>query len=193
MPWGPGKITVNALFELGGILYEWLEHLKTPILYEDVICKIIIYGSRPEECVQKLDQRLINLVCQRSKVVDCGYLSGVVLFPKAASSFRMTFGRRFIVEKRKLQNKEGELSSNVCFNLNFEVDPSSSSSKGPWTVGSCSLEGPWMVGSCSLDGPWMVGSCSLDGPWMVGSGTVSSCSLEGSGTKEKRQVNELEK
>ena len=43
------------LFVLSGLLFDWLEHLRVPILSRDDLSYIVILGSQPEACLKKLD------------------------------------------------------------------------------------------------------------------------------------------
>ncbi|GLH11664.1 Protein of unknown function [Gryllus bimaculatus] len=52
--WGRLKIERN-LYVLTNLLFEWLEHLKSPILDRDDLSYIVILGSQPETCLKKLD------------------------------------------------------------------------------------------------------------------------------------------
>jgi hypothetical protein len=40
---------------LSGLLFEWLEHLKSPILSKDDLSHIVVLGSKPENCLKKFD------------------------------------------------------------------------------------------------------------------------------------------
>ncbi|XP_063852707.1 protein tyrosine phosphatase domain-containing protein 1-like isoform X3 [Scylla paramamosain] len=41
---------------LTGLLYTWLEHLKSPVLGVDALSYIVLAASRPEVCLRKLDK-----------------------------------------------------------------------------------------------------------------------------------------
>ncbi|XP_069693915.1 protein tyrosine phosphatase domain-containing protein 1-like [Periplaneta americana] len=43
------------LYVLTGLLYDWLEHLRVPILSRDDLSYIVILGNHPETCLKKLD------------------------------------------------------------------------------------------------------------------------------------------
>ncbi|XP_068082247.1 protein tyrosine phosphatase domain-containing protein 1 [Anabrus simplex] len=52
--WARLKVERN-LYVLTGLLYEWMEHLKTPILTRDDLSYIVIFGMKPGICLKKLD------------------------------------------------------------------------------------------------------------------------------------------
>jgi len=43
------------LYVLTGLLYDWLEHLRLPVLSRDDLSYIVILGNNPEACLKKLD------------------------------------------------------------------------------------------------------------------------------------------
>ncbi|GFG37415.1 hypothetical protein Cfor_05161, partial [Coptotermes formosanus] len=43
------------LYALTGLLYDWLEHLRVPVLSRDDLSYIVILGKHPEACLKKLD------------------------------------------------------------------------------------------------------------------------------------------
>jgi len=43
------------LYVLTGLLYDWLEHLRLPVLSRDDLSYIVILGNHPEACLKKLD------------------------------------------------------------------------------------------------------------------------------------------
>jgi protein tyrosine phosphatase domain-containing protein 1 len=43
------------LYVLTGLLYDWLEHLRVPILGKDDLTYIVILGNQPAACLKKLD------------------------------------------------------------------------------------------------------------------------------------------
>lgn len=43
------------LYVLTGLLYDWLEHLRVPVLCRDDLSYIVILGNQPEACLKKLD------------------------------------------------------------------------------------------------------------------------------------------
>ena len=43
------------LYVLTGLLYDWLEHLRVPVLSRDDLSYIVILGNHPEACLKKLD------------------------------------------------------------------------------------------------------------------------------------------
>ncbi|XP_023712308.1 protein tyrosine phosphatase domain-containing protein 1 isoform X2 [Cryptotermes secundus] len=43
------------LYVLTGLMYDWLEHLKVPVLSRDDLSYIVLLGNRPEACLKKLD------------------------------------------------------------------------------------------------------------------------------------------
>jgi protein tyrosine phosphatase domain-containing protein 1 len=43
------------LYVLTGLLYDWLEHLRVPVLSRDDLSYIVILGKHPEACLKKLD------------------------------------------------------------------------------------------------------------------------------------------
>lgn len=52
--WSRLKIERN-LVVLSGLLYDWLESLKNPIVNREDLSNIVIYNKRPETCLQKLN------------------------------------------------------------------------------------------------------------------------------------------
>lgn len=47
--------TENSLTVLTGLLMDWLEHLRTPIIHQDNLSTIVIYSSNPQLCLQKFE------------------------------------------------------------------------------------------------------------------------------------------
>lgn len=43
------------LYVLTGLMYDWLEHLKVPILSRDDLSYVVLLGNHPEACLKKLD------------------------------------------------------------------------------------------------------------------------------------------
>lgn len=43
------------LYVLSGLLYDWLETLKQPVLDVEGLSQIVIRGSKPRQCLQKLE------------------------------------------------------------------------------------------------------------------------------------------
>jgi protein tyrosine phosphatase domain-containing protein 1 len=43
------------LYVLTGLLYDWLEHLRVPVLSRDDLSYIVILGNQPEACLKKID------------------------------------------------------------------------------------------------------------------------------------------
>ena len=46
--------TENDLFVLTGLLLEWLEHLKTPVLGKDGITYVVIHCDNVEAAIRKV-------------------------------------------------------------------------------------------------------------------------------------------
>jgi protein tyrosine phosphatase domain-containing protein 1 len=43
------------LYVLTGLLYDWLEQLRIPVLSRDDLSYIVILGNQPEACLKKID------------------------------------------------------------------------------------------------------------------------------------------
>jgi len=60
---------------LAALVFEWLEHLKAPILTKEELSAIVVRGERPEVCFRKFDVVSISFfACVRfnSKLQYCG-------------------------------------------------------------------------------------------------------------------------
>lgn len=53
--------TERNLVVLSGLLYDWLESLKNPIVNREDLSNIVIYNKRPETCLQKLN--IVSTYC----------------------------------------------------------------------------------------------------------------------------------
>jgi len=51
------------LYVLTGLLYDWLEHLRLPVLSRDDLSYIVILGNNPEACLKKLDIVSYHFYC----------------------------------------------------------------------------------------------------------------------------------
>lgn len=47
--------TEKNLYVITGLMYDWLEHLKVPILSRDDLSYVVLMGNHPEACLKKLD------------------------------------------------------------------------------------------------------------------------------------------
>ncbi|ROT81137.1 Protein tyrosine phosphatase domain-containing protein 1 [Penaeus vannamei] len=50
--------TETNLYLLTGLLFTWLEHLRTPVLGVDALSYIVLASSKPEVCLRKLDKEV---------------------------------------------------------------------------------------------------------------------------------------
>nr|XP_045614195.1 protein tyrosine phosphatase domain-containing protein 1-like [Procambarus clarkii] len=50
--------TETNLYILTGLMYTWLEHLRTPVLDVDALSYIVLASSKPEVCLRKLDKEV---------------------------------------------------------------------------------------------------------------------------------------
>ncbi|XP_042863291.1 protein tyrosine phosphatase domain-containing protein 1-like [Penaeus japonicus] len=50
--------TETNLYLLTGLLFTWLEHLRTPVLGVDALSYIVLASSKPEVCLRKLDKEI---------------------------------------------------------------------------------------------------------------------------------------
>lgn len=50
----------TSLLVLTGLLMEWLEHLKIPIIHQNNLNHIVVYGNDPQTCLQKFE--LVNTI-----------------------------------------------------------------------------------------------------------------------------------
>ncbi|XP_042238188.1 protein tyrosine phosphatase domain-containing protein 1-like isoform X3 [Homarus americanus] len=50
--------TETNLYLLTGLLFTWLEHLRTPVLGVDALSYIVLASSKPEVCLRKLDREV---------------------------------------------------------------------------------------------------------------------------------------
>ncbi|XP_049954844.1 protein tyrosine phosphatase domain-containing protein 1-like [Schistocerca serialis cubense] len=59
--WNSLRLEKN-IYVLTGLLYDWLELLKTPALNCDSLSYIVIFGNNPEKCLKKLDKAVQYLL-----------------------------------------------------------------------------------------------------------------------------------
>lgn len=72
--------TEKNLNILSGLLYDWLESLKNPIVNREDLSNIVIYNKRPETCLQKLNIVIFVLFISICFVKYCTYCRTVNIY-----------------------------------------------------------------------------------------------------------------